>query len=150
MYFKKCHKFIVKYSTVGITRIWVVHLLLFSHLLACVLSLVLINWSHTVCPHTCRTLVSCCAQYIANAHSTSNYSSFCFFVIVQRMVPCHIFKFCSEDRIFYFLLGFSVVLITTVSECFTNLNEYIFTTLLCTEKIIIILIWQRENWDRIN
>jgi len=53
------------------------------------------------------------------------------------MVPCHIFKFCSEVRISNFLLGFSVVLITTVSECFTNHNEFIFTALLCTEEELL-------------
>lgn len=60
-----------------------------------------------------------------------------FFVIVQCMVPCRVFKFCSEDRISNYLLGFSVVFITTMSECFMNLNEFIFTALLCTEEELL-------------
>lgn len=56
-------------------------------------------------------------------HLISNYSIVCFLLFVQCAAPwliyCKLFKLCYTDN---FLVGFSMMLITIVSECFTNIN----------------------------
>lgn len=60
-------------------------------------------------------------------HVKSGYSIFCFLPIVPCAVPRFIyftsFKHYSEDRIFNFLLIFSIELISLVSNVFTNKNK---------------------------
>lgn len=55
-----------------------------------------------------------------SAQLMTSYSQCCFILSVWHVALSFIFRPCSEVRIINFLIGFSVLLITTASECFTG------------------------------
>lgn len=65
---------------------------------------------------------------IDNAALMNSYLIFFFLLSVQcvalGLIYCILCKPCSEDRIISFLVGFSMMLITTASECFINVNLF--------------------------
>lgn len=65
---------------------------------------------------------------IDNAALMNSYLIFCFLLNVQcvalGLIYCILCKPCFEHRIISFLVGFSMMLITTASECFININLF--------------------------
>lgn len=82
----------------------------------------LITQSHTT--FSIRPL-PCSLNKLDNVQLMSSYSISCILLIAQCMVLClHcwlLFIPCSEDIITHFLQSFSVVLITIILKCFTNI-----------------------------
>lgn len=83
---------------------------------------VLMTWSHTTL--SMRPL-PCLLNRLDNIQLVNSFSIVCILLIAQCMVLClHcwlLFIPCSEDLIAYFLQSFSMVLITIISQRFTNI-----------------------------
>lgn len=90
-----------------------------------------------------------CTKRTVSIHLMSSYSVACLFpsCFMHDHIYCTLVKSCSEDRTSNFLMNFSMVLIPKISECFNNIDRFIFLTLMCEAGLNPHLQWKTKTYS---
>lgn len=85
-----------------------------------------------------------CTKYSVQVNELTSVFAFLLVVHYMLMLFVALFISCFEDRAISFLMEFAMTFITTVSECFANINTFI---LQCGIKRILVPFVALKQWS---